>query len=224
MSFIISMVIYMQQNLAQKADAHLATELETQFDIPAYGVDQKNQKEILESALKHTQIKNENDYERLVLWLGSGEYIEEQQLAIDVLEMFASKYPEKTASLFVSMMNDSNSGYIKQRIFTKIMSEMEDASIDHVLCISKLGNQFFCYENFKFLMACSYMALNENKALLFIDVIDKFDQKDKFIERLLIENKSIKPLVRYMTQHIELHLSVLSIAMMNELGSIININ
>lgn len=224
MSFIISMVIYMQQNLAQKADYHLAVELEAQSGIPAYGVNEQNRKEILESALKHTQIQSADDYERLVLWLGSGEYIEEQQLAIDVLEKFASKYPEKTASLFVSVMNESNSIYIKQRIFTKIMNEVEDASIDHVLCISNVGNKFFCYENFKFLMACSNMAFEENKALLFIDVIDKFEQKDKFIESLLIEDKSIKPLVIYMTQQIELHLSVLSIAMMSEVGSITSIN
>ncbi|HIF9437243.1 TPA: DNA alkylation repair protein [Photobacterium damselae] len=214
----------MQQNLAQKADYRLAVEFEAQSGIPAYGVNEQNRKEILESALKHTQIQSEDDFEKVVLWLASGEYLEEQQLAFDVLDRFASLYHVKKASLFASMMNDSNSEYTKQRIFTKVISELVDASIDHVLCISKLGNQFFCYENFKFLMACSYMALNENKALLFIDVIDKFDQKDKFIERLLIENKSIKPLVRYMTQHIELHLSVLSIAMMNELGSIININ
>ncbi|PSB89169.1 hypothetical protein C5F64_06395 [Photobacterium damselae subsp. damselae] len=215
MSFIISMVIYMQQNLAQKADYRLAVEFEAQSGIPAYGVNEQNRKEILESALKHTQIQSEDDFEKVVLWLASGEYLEEQQLAFDFIARFSDVYQQKMLSMYPKLLLDSTSEFVERRV-VGLLSETELVAIKHVPSdfYSDQAYQYFCF----LIKWLSCLSKQESKITNEVmQLIDRVEEKDHLANQLVFETKAYNRTIMRLQDKINLMLSTVAKARLNEI-------
>ncbi|GAL02389.1 DNA alkylation repair enzyme [Photobacterium aphoticum] len=107
MSLVIPMVIFMQQRMAEAGNADTAKAMQAYMktDQPFYGVKMPARKAIFRQARAHTKITSFVEYQRLVLWLWSGENREEQYLAMDVAEYYKAFRTREAFEIYAEMLS-----------------------------------------------------------------------------------------------------------------------
>ncbi|MGF1689215.1 DNA alkylation repair protein [Photobacterium japonica] len=110
MSLVIPMVIFMQQRMAEAGDADTAKAMQAYMktDQPFYGVKMPQRKAIFRQARAHTKITSFIEYQRLVLWLWSGENREEQYLAMDVAEYYRAFRTRDAFAIYEEMLSTAS--------------------------------------------------------------------------------------------------------------------
>ncbi|WP_305842407.1 DNA alkylation repair protein [Photobacterium leiognathi] len=124
MSFVIPMVIYMQQHLAQSANKTVAAQMQSSLSVkqPCYGISTEQRHDIFQLAVAHTTIDTADNYHRLLLWLWSGVYREERYLALDAGEYYQSFINEQAWPIYTEMLETVDGVDVGDRLVTNLIS------------------------------------------------------------------------------------------------------
>ncbi|OAN11183.1 DNA alkylation repair protein [Photobacterium jeanii] len=126
MSLMIPMVIFMQQRLAERANKSDAAAMQAYMKIaqPFYGVKSPERKEVFKLARAHTEVNNVENYRRLVLWLWSGVYREEQYLAMDVAEYYKKFRTIEVFGVYEEMLKTADNWDTVDKIASNLVGKL----------------------------------------------------------------------------------------------------